>query len=558
MQYTHGKAFNNHDSESQCNQPQALASAGSAFLQMQTHQRTQPQVKKIGTSAQTVLQMNQGRFARAARQVPPEEILKDGVAVVWPGLGEEPQAHLVWKNVQWLKQQGIPFDCWIFVYKSEEEFTLNAKRGLPNEADYAPCNIIRHPGFWMSHVLEMPLNLTKMPFILHILDSVEPQADINLKSMYQIMRANSLGVASATFPRENTKGSSYPLMVRNEAYEVGRQVDFIEYHFSMFTREYFACFQDKIDANNFLGWGMDLIMPQLCGGSSFGSDEKNGNLGLLDNMTILKPMGGSYNYTDAGAQMQKYLSKFPNYRRPLIQVLGPLVPAAADAAQSAGETPDNNDDDEAFAYIGCFINEPGSGGHVWHKSFSECHLLAENRGMDHFGMEDPHTWKPGNVRCLPLDGPPNMMITHDTECEGQTDADGHRLGGYKRLAVYKSLQAFDDEGIVAIEKDAKNKARSPSRRMRRRRHRRHRHLLEEGFDDEGKVASEKDAKEKADSLSADEDDVQAVHGDKDMNTSEADMNTSKAGGWPPKITKVSSNSAQPHGESFLKRIFSES
>merc|ERR1719482_1646960 len=79
-----------------------------------------------------------------------------------------------------------------------------------------------------------------------------------------------------------------------------------------------------------------------------------------------------------------------------------------------------------------------------------------------------------------------------------------------------------------IEMDAKEKAGSPSIRIRRRGHRRHRHLLEEGFDDEGKIASEKDAKEKADSLSADEDDVQEVHGDEDMNTSKADMNTSKA------------------------------
>merc|ERR1719482_2449115 len=197
--------------------------------------------------------------------------------------------------------------------------------------------------------------------------------------------------------------------------------------------------------------------------------------------------------------MQSFLSKFPDYRRPLFQVLGPLLPAADDAAQSAEGTPEKNDDDanddeEAFAYVGCFINEPGSGGHVWHKSFTECHLLAGNRGMDHFGMEDPHNWMPGHSQCLPLNGPPNMMITNDTECEGGTDADGHRLGGYGRLAVYKSLQAHripqahDDEGIT--EKDAKKKARSPSRGVRRRRllrHRRH-HAKEKVFSEAAALA----------------------------------------------------------------------
>jgi hypothetical protein len=340
MQYTHSKALNNYDSESKCNQSQALASAGSALLQMQTRQTTQPQVNMFGASAQNALQMKQGRFARAARQVPPEEILEDGVAVVWPGLGEESRAQLVRKNIQWLKKQGIPFDCWIFVYKSEKEFALN-------EADYAPCNITRHQGYWMSHVLEMPLSLTKMPFILHILDSVEPQADVNLKSMFQIMRANSLGAASATFPSiSDIPHATYPLMIRNESFEVGRQVDFIEYHFTIFTREYFACLQDKIDANNTLGWGMAQVVPYLCGGSSFGSVEKNGNMGLLDDRTFKRLMAGSYNYSMARAQMKGYMSKFPDAHHPLFQVLGPLVPAAADAAQISEAALENDDDED--------------------------------------------------------------------------------------------------------------------------------------------------------------------------------------------------------------------
>merc|ERR1719329_1624980 len=55
-------------------------------------------------------------------------------------------------------------------------------------------------------------------------------------------------------------------------HSVGRKVDFIELHMDLFSRRYFACLQDAVDANNTLGWGMDFMLPGLCGGLKLRSE----------------------------------------------------------------------------------------------------------------------------------------------------------------------------------------------------------------------------------------------------------------------------------------------
>lgn len=344
VHYTHARVLHDHDSESRCKPPQAPAPAGTVLMQMQTRQTTHPQVTIPRDSAPSASQLQQGtsardddqheksyrnlaktgRFTRAAEQVPPAQILQDGVALIVPGLGERSRAHRVLRNLAWLKRQGIPFDCWIYAYKSEEEFPL-WKKG------FEPCKIIRHKGYWMEHVLQMPLNETKMPYVLHLLDGIEPQADVDVKSMYQIMRANELGHAAPTFARRGRYKSIYPIMAQDESYKVGRRVDFIEFHCDLFTRRYFACIQDNIDALNPMGWGMDRLLPHLCGGSSVGGIALAGKLGLLDHMTIEKYVAKSYSWDEAKAEMEYYEAKRPNIVRPKFQVLGSLVPAAAGA-----------------------------------------------------------------------------------------------------------------------------------------------------------------------------------------------------------------------------------
>jgi hypothetical protein len=256
------------------------------------------------------------RYARLEREV--KDVEETGFAVVIPGLGTYYRAALVAQNLKWMKEQDIPFECWIFVYPSEEEFPLLESR-------FEPCQLVRHPGYWMAHVLAMPLNVTKKPWVIHMLDGVAPNRDVNLTNMFQIMRANSLGHAAPTFDTENaTYVPQYPLMARQANVTIGRFVDFIELHFDVFSRRYFACLQDNIDSDNTLGWGMDLLLPALCGGFVRDSEVDAGQLGLLDQMTMEKKFKGGYEHSEAGQQMNLYLGKHPGIQRPGFKTLGEL------------------------------------------------------------------------------------------------------------------------------------------------------------------------------------------------------------------------------------------
>jgi len=268
------------------------------------------------------------RLAAAERQR--HAVASDGVTVVIPGLGNEERAVQVEKNLQWLKTQHVPFDCWIFIYRSEEEFPLNATR-------FEPCELVRHPGFWMSHLLAMPLNMTTKPFVLHLMDGIEPQPDVDLAMMVKTMSANGLGHASPTFDLQKSPNpyveSVYPTMARQENVSVGRFVDFIEMHINLFSREYFACLQDNIDTDNLFGWGMDRLIPALCGGATGGSEVEAGRMGLMDQMTMVKRLHGSYDLDAALNSMRTFLGKHPDTPQPTFESLGELKAPPAQAIE---------------------------------------------------------------------------------------------------------------------------------------------------------------------------------------------------------------------------------
>jgi hypothetical protein len=279
----------------------------------------------------------QRRYAALEKRV--QQVAKEGLAVIVPGLGSLERSLTVERNLLWLKRQGVPFDCWIFVYRSEEELPLDESR-------FRPCSIVRHRGFWLSHVLAMPLHATNKPWVLHMEESSEPQLDVNLTVMFETMITNGLGHAAPTFDTEKTPdpygcappcgccGSLYPILARQKAYPVGRFVDFIEMHFDVFTREYFACLQDSIafstssnqDESIFIGWGMDKLLPGLCGGAAGGSLVHAGRMGLMDQMTIEKRHHSSYDLDIAGEGQKLLLRQHPQVALPTYRTLGALVP----------------------------------------------------------------------------------------------------------------------------------------------------------------------------------------------------------------------------------------
>mmetsp|Transcript_55816 Transcript_55816/g.102388 ORF Transcript_55816/g.102388 Transcript_55816/m.102388 type:complete len:909 (+) Transcript_55816:86-2812(+) len=229
--------------------------------------------------------------------------LEDGIAVVVPGFGDPERAEVLKKNIAWLKTQDVPFDCVIYVYRSESEFPISAQ-------DYAPCKLIRNLGYWMDHVRAFPLNQSRRRWVLHMVDSIEVHADVRLKRMIDIMKANGLRHAAPTFPIYN----KYSIMAQDVTSEgPGRLVNFIELQLDLFSRDYFACLQDIIDDDNMMGWGMDRVLASLC----------EGKKGLLDEMTIHKMFTGSYDWDDAQESMAIYFYRLGK-KFPQLTVFDPL------------------------------------------------------------------------------------------------------------------------------------------------------------------------------------------------------------------------------------------
>eukprot|EP00928_Gymnodinium_smaydae_P096864 TRINITY_DN863_c1_g1_i1.p1 TRINITY_DN863_c1_g1~~TRINITY_DN863_c1_g1_i1.p1 ORF type:complete len:332 (-),score=37.47 TRINITY_DN863_c1_g1_i1:28-960(-) len=256
------------------------------------------------------------------------DIEKEGFAVVIPGVANQERADLVARNIKWLRGQSLPFECWMYVYLSVEELPLNA-------SDYEPCNIVRHEGFWMGHILALPLNTTRKPWVLHLMDSIEPQDSVNLKELTQIMLSNDLGMSSPTFDHSlgGVLHDYFPIMFRQTNKSIGRFVDYIELHFNVFSRNYFSCLQDNIAMDNLMGWGMAKLLASLCGGAQ-DPIVNAGRMGLIDKMTMKKWWGGSYDYADARKQMESYFHKHSEAQRTTYSTLGDLRPPEKSTAES--------------------------------------------------------------------------------------------------------------------------------------------------------------------------------------------------------------------------------
>lgn len=222
--------------------------------------------------------------------------LSDGFAVVVPGFGKSERVELLRRNVAWLRGQGMDFDCFIFVYRSEADFPLDPTQ-------FEPCRLIRHPGYWMDHMLALPLSMSPRRWVVHMMDSVEPAPNLNLTRLVDIMQANKLEHVSPTMLED----AHYPVMrAQNGSGSVGRRVGFIELNFDVFSHRYFECMRGSIYPDNKLGWGVDFVLPQLC----------NGSLGVLDHMWFSKRFTGSYNSRRAYFDMRRYISRYRDLRLP--------------------------------------------------------------------------------------------------------------------------------------------------------------------------------------------------------------------------------------------------
>merc|ERR1719491_1218084 len=118
--------------------------------------------------------------------------IHQGFAVIVPGLGDFKRAETVRRNIEWLKEQNVSYDCTIYVYRPEREFPLES-------SDYAPCKLVRHRGLWMDHIKEYPLKTTNKKWVVLMLDGVQPE-NVSLAKIGDIMNVNRLGRLAPSIP----------------------------------------------------------------------------------------------------------------------------------------------------------------------------------------------------------------------------------------------------------------------------------------------------------------------------------------------------------------------
>eukprot|EP00933_Yihiella_yeosuensis_P084229 TRINITY_DN9864_c0_g2_i1.p1 TRINITY_DN9864_c0_g2~~TRINITY_DN9864_c0_g2_i1.p1 ORF type:complete len:661 (+),score=111.48 TRINITY_DN9864_c0_g2_i1:51-2033(+) len=223
--------------------------------------------------------------------------------IVIPGYGNSTREPYLLQSIRWIaaqKEKGARLRCLLYVYATEGSLKLDPSK-------FSPCEIIRHPGLWMSHVQAVPDPLLKGrgQVLFWLADSVLLQPNVDLQKMQDLMEGNCLDALSLSEdPSTQNVHHIYDSMSQDLRNAPGRQVDFIEYQVMLMTGAAFQCMRSMVDLQvNKFGWGMDWVFGQYC----------NLKMGISDTMTFVKPVGGSYDYNTARLEMKLYLAK-PEYK----------------------------------------------------------------------------------------------------------------------------------------------------------------------------------------------------------------------------------------------------
>jgi len=193
--------------------------------------------------------------------------------------------------LSFMKNQSIPFDCVIYVYKTEEELPLDG-------AEFEPCKLVRHAGYWMDHLRAYPSHVSKRPYVLHWLDSIQAE-HVSVARMIHVLEKNKLAMVSPSYT-----GGVWEAMSRSAGPDLdssghgGRTLSFVEFQLNLFTRESFHCLQSKMlwDAQIHFGWGVDELFPSIC----------HAKVGVIDDMSIVKWRPSHELYDPEGAQQEQH------------------------------------------------------------------------------------------------------------------------------------------------------------------------------------------------------------------------------------------------------------
>lgn len=237
------------------------------------------------------------------------EDLEEGVLVFVPGASDTRIAN-VKKTIAWLRDQKIPTECIVYKY---QELSIS-------DDELSPCKVMDNKGQkWMDHILQVPLNMTKKKYVLHVMDGVRTQG-IDVARMIKSMVDNDLEHVSPALYGKYL----YPPMLPHLGF--GRKVNFIEYHMNLMARSNFACLQDIVDSKhtidgqrtteNHFGWWVDIVMPYVC----------RGGMGVIDAMKMFKYAGGTYHMKKAVNEARHWSNEngWGELKQDLRETLGPL------------------------------------------------------------------------------------------------------------------------------------------------------------------------------------------------------------------------------------------
>lgn len=217
-----------------------------------------------------------------------------GVLVVIPGLGTSDRAASVKKNMEWLKTQGVPYRCLIYIYNDLQL----------DPATVAPCEIVREAGYWITHMLQVKEHgVQPGERVVVWIDSVQLEADASLRSILDIMSANCVDAMALA---DNVRSVHHTFGIMKQVPgSTGRLVNYIEPNFNIFTSRAFSCYLGLMDVQvNDLGWGVDDVFPYQCTG---------GVVAVLDKWGQYKLQIGAYDYSQACGQKETYFNMHPDW-----------------------------------------------------------------------------------------------------------------------------------------------------------------------------------------------------------------------------------------------------
>ena len=207
------------------------------------------------------------------------------VLVVIAGLGHADRLRMVAQNmrrIQVMADHGsVAATCLAFVFATELALPSSALSTIPL------CQVRRQTGGLLHHLLSVPeADLVKAEFVFVMVTSVVLTADVSLRMLVRIMRANELdwaGPACDTCKTKRTINHDY-----SGRFGVGRRVPMVDLQATMFRNAAFRCLQrlgnQTIEVDRFM-WASLNIYRRFC--------SRHARFGVVDAMSIHKASSGA-------------------------------------------------------------------------------------------------------------------------------------------------------------------------------------------------------------------------------------------------------------------------